>query len=1041
MPLVGPMAFLATSIVMFSSLLGLFPESVVAQLVAPSQVPTMQAIAGAMFPSGVFSSWNSANPCSSWNGVTCNSNGFVTQINLGSSFLSGTISPVIGNLGSLQQLSLFGNNLAGSIPTEIGSLSSLVTLALNGNSFSGTIPASLGGLTQLHSLLLHDNFLTGPIPASIGSATALQTLNVHNNSLTGVIPDTLWKLSSLAYLRLSLNGLTGGVSSAVGGLPKLEFFSVSNNFLNGTIPSAVVKLGVLNFLDVANNSLTGYIPASLSTLPNLQSVDLSRNLLIGGFSSSSGVLLDFSAHHNYLTGPIVLTDASGTACPAALSVNLNLNCLSAASAAASCGGSGRSRPASQCAAFCNALQPNGACGSRGTCAFAISNSSTGIASTVSECKCFSGYNDDAIELTCQFVLPSTGLVAPPSLSTPLSNGLFRYASSGYLNSSQGVPAWEVATSWNWVLEAAVRKPQNQQGCAACWAFATASAMEAASYIISAAASPLAYLSIQQIVDCAGGSTGGKCTGGFPADAFTFATKTKIVDASFHNYKAKNESCKTFKKTVGGLTILSYETVSFFGWYGLLLAVQQQPVVVSIEASQPSFVQYLTGVFADPACFLNGVDHTVLLVGYDLTASVPYWLLKNSWGGTWGESGYMRMAITGGEGICGINTVPGIYPVLAGHDACNTVNYGRKVQGNAFPFAPGTLNPCGGGNCVLPTSGTQNKCTACPPNFVPATNSDGSQTCAPKDPCSFFTYNPCNAGTCMASSSSPGTYFCLCPLGYAVGTRSLDGSPTCISSTFSTGLQTYIVPSGPIITCAVVAQVYFIDLTLFIKQQAKGVNCKAPLPVGTLLNVTTAQTCQLPYVTNPGDTCTSILRVFGITPPKTVTDTSVLFGAGSPNPNVDCSSLSGFAVGTRLCIIRGPPLPVPVCTAYYIVQAGDTCSSIIGRQLANNYTRFYSLNPGINCARLSAQLTSTRGTGAGTATLDTPYEVCLAASDFGTINENCGANHRLYSWKGGDTCLAILRRFYSSSQVVFKRLNQGARCLDDRLQIGATICRP
>ena len=72
------------------------------------------------------------------------------------------------------------------------------------------------------------------------------------------------------------------------------------------------------------------------------------------------------------------------------------------------------------------------------------------------------------------------------------------------------------------------------------------------------------------------------------------------------------------------------------------------------------------MYADSDCFSSGViDHSVVVVGYNLTAPVPYWVIKNSWGTSWGEGGYMRRYLTGGDGTCGINTTPALYPVVEG----------------------------------------------------------------------------------------------------------------------------------------------------------------------------------------------------------------------------------------------------------------------------------------------------------------------------------------------------------------------------------------
>ncbi len=96
----------------------------------------------------------------------------------------------------------------------------------------------------------------------------------------------------------------------------------------------------------------------------------------------------------------------------------------------------------------------------------------------------------------------------------------------------------------------------------------------------------------------------------------------------------------------------------------------------------------TGIFDSPTCYNDGVDHSVLVVGYDLSGTTPYWIIRNSWGSSWGESGYMRLAITGGSGTCGINVLPAYYPVLAPigeflSPGCGADNNGSRALGSAW----------------------------------------------------------------------------------------------------------------------------------------------------------------------------------------------------------------------------------------------------------------------------------------------------------------------------------------------------------------------
>ncbi|CAI7873388.1 unnamed protein product [Closterium sp. NIES-54] len=119
-----------------------------------------------------------------------------------------------------------------------------------------------------------------------------------------------------------------------------------------------------------------------------------------------------------------------------------------------------------------------------------------------------------------------------------------------------------------------------------------------------------------------------------------------------------------------------------------------------------------GVYDDPKCAAAGiVDHAVLVVGYEFTGpnGQGNWIVRNSWGTKWGEQGHMRMAFAGSVGICGIHSVPAIYPIIQVPSPCDSPQ-----------------KPCGGGVCVPEDGGYS---CQCPASFVSFTNDDGTATCA------------------------------------------------------------------------------------------------------------------------------------------------------------------------------------------------------------------------------------------------------------------------------------------------------------------------
>merc|ERR1712151_821976 len=126
------------------------------------------------------------------------------------------------------------------------------------------------------------------------------------------------------------------------------------------------------------------------------------------------------------------------------------------------------------------------------------------------------------------------------------------------------------------------------------------------------------------------------------------------------YTAKDGSCKQSSCDIvipaNGVT--GYKDVR--GESALASAVEQQPVSVAIEADQQGFQLYSSGVFSG-ACGTQ-LDHGVLAVGFGTESGKAYWKVKNSWGSSWGDAGYILMQK--GVNQCGIGNQPS-YPVVAG----------------------------------------------------------------------------------------------------------------------------------------------------------------------------------------------------------------------------------------------------------------------------------------------------------------------------------------------------------------------------------------
>merc|ERR1719310_1285406 len=213
---------------------------------------------------------------------------------------------------------------------------------------------------------------------------------------------------------------------------------------------------------------------------------------------------------------------------------------------------------------------------------------------------------------------------------------------------------DVADSVNWVTAGAVTPVKNQQRCGSCWAFSTTGALEGAFKI---AGNPLTSLSEEDLVQCNSVTDHG-CQGGLMDNAFDWVEKNGICSEADYPYTSGGGVTGTCKKTCKPIvTITGHTDVPSGDEASLKAAVSKQPVSVAIEADKSAFQLYKGGVLDNPACGKQ-LDHGVLVVGYGTDGGKDYWKVKNSWGATWGEKGYLRMVRN--KNRCGISTQPS-YP--------------------------------------------------------------------------------------------------------------------------------------------------------------------------------------------------------------------------------------------------------------------------------------------------------------------------------------------------------------------------------------------
>jgi cathepsin L len=246
---------------------------------------------------------------------------------------------------------------------------------------------------------------------------------------------------------------------------------------------------------------------------------------------------------------------------------------------------------------------------------------------------------------------------------------------------------ELPTKVDWRARGAVTPVKNQGACGSCWAFSTTGAIEGVNAIRTG---QLTALSEQQLVSCDTKQDGG-CGGGLMDFAFEYVVENGGLDTEAdYGYWGWGLPCQRRREADRpAVTIDGFEDVPVNDAGALVRAVAAQPVAVAVCASA-AMQLYASGVITEEHCCTN-LNHGVLAVGYDLSgaggsegsaaeegsagsaaeggaaALPPHFVIKNSWGAGWGESGFFRLAVESKDpqGTCGIAKAAS-YPTKEGH---------------------------------------------------------------------------------------------------------------------------------------------------------------------------------------------------------------------------------------------------------------------------------------------------------------------------------------------------------------------------------------
>jgi len=204
--------------------------------------------------------------------------------------------------------------------------------------------------------------------------------------------------------------------------------------------------------------------------------------------------------------------------------------------------------------------------------------------------------------------------------------------------------------FDWRAKGAVNPVKDQAQCGSCWAFATVANIEGAGFVTN---QRLLSLSEQELVDCDTATGDQGCGGGLPAHAYEDMIQNGIglEREAAYPYTAQDGTCQS-SKALEVAFISGWKSVSQNEDQIAAVLMTLGPLAIGINAGP---MQLYSGGIANPSdCDPQALDHGVAIVGFGKEQSQKFWIIRNSWGRSWGEDGYYR--IIRGTGACGLNTM-------------------------------------------------------------------------------------------------------------------------------------------------------------------------------------------------------------------------------------------------------------------------------------------------------------------------------------------------------------------------------------------------
>ena len=209
---------------------------------------------------------------------------------------------------------------------------------------------------------------------------------------------------------------------------------------------------------------------------------------------------------------------------------------------------------------------------------------------------------------------------------------------------------DLPESFDWREKGVVTPVKSQGDCGSCWSFATAATMES-QYLLKT--NKTLIMSEQQLIDCDKRNKG--CRGGVMNKAYEYLMNNGMMSAEDYPYEENDE--ETQCRYQEDKAVMKVKSWGFSGTQDeeeiKALLIEKGPLSGAVNAFPLMF--YAGGIFDPWFDFLcpSTINHAITIVGYGTDGTTPYWIIKNSWGESWGENGYFRLAL--GRGLCGINT--------------------------------------------------------------------------------------------------------------------------------------------------------------------------------------------------------------------------------------------------------------------------------------------------------------------------------------------------------------------------------------------------